>query len=97
MCFTPDFIVTYVGSFRRCVFLVQVPLERGRPPPEPFIDISCGGWDMSDSPENHIYLWAVSQQGKVRGSFSNVDPLVRLLSNAKGKQQTMLMYIIYIL
>ncbi|XP_056607970.1 tectonin beta-propeller repeat-containing protein 1 isoform X1 [Triplophysa dalaica] len=43
----------------------KVPLERGRPPAEPFIDISCGGWDMSDSPENHIYLWAVSQQGKV--------------------------------
>ncbi|KAI2666607.1 Tectonin beta-propeller repeat-containing protein 1 [Labeo rohita] len=43
----------------------KVPLDRGRPPPEPFIDISCGGWDMSDSPEKHIYLWAVSQQGKL--------------------------------
>ncbi|XP_051989161.1 tectonin beta-propeller repeat-containing protein 1-like [Xyrauchen texanus] len=43
----------------------KVPLDRGRPPPEPFIDISCGGWGMSDSPEKHIYLWAVSQQGKV--------------------------------
>ncbi|KAK2915914.1 hypothetical protein Q8A67_000288 [Cirrhinus molitorella] len=43
----------------------KVPLDRGRPPPEPFTDISCGGWDMSDSPEKHIYLWAVSQQGKL--------------------------------
>uniref|UniRef100_A0A8C2QA54 Tectonin beta-propeller repeat containing 1b n=1 Tax=Cyprinus carpio TaxID=7962 RepID=A0A8C2QA54_CYPCA len=43
----------------------KVPLDRARPPPEPFTDISCGGWDMSDSPEKHIYLWAVSQQGKL--------------------------------
>ncbi|XP_073712934.1 tectonin beta-propeller repeat-containing protein 1 isoform X1 [Misgurnus anguillicaudatus] len=43
----------------------KVPVDKARPPPEPFTDISCGGWDMSDSPEKHIYLWAVSQQGKV--------------------------------
>ncbi|XP_016389238.1 tectonin beta-propeller repeat-containing protein 1-like [Sinocyclocheilus rhinocerous] len=44
----------------------KVPLDRARPPPEPFTDISCGGWDMNDlSPEKHIYLWAVSQQGKL--------------------------------
>uniref|UniRef100_A0A673KRV8 Tectonin beta-propeller repeat containing 1b n=1 Tax=Sinocyclocheilus rhinocerous TaxID=307959 RepID=A0A673KRV8_9TELE len=56
---------TWLFSFRLCVFLVQVPLDRARPPPEPYIDISCGGWDMSDSPEKHISLWAVSQQGKL--------------------------------
>uniref|UniRef100_A0AAR2K8A1 Peroxin/Ferlin domain-containing protein n=1 Tax=Pygocentrus nattereri TaxID=42514 RepID=A0AAR2K8A1_PYGNA len=43
----------------------KVPLDRGQPPPEPFTDISCGGWDISDSPEKRICLWAVSQQGKV--------------------------------
>ncbi|XP_066497622.1 tectonin beta-propeller repeat-containing protein 1 isoform X2 [Hoplias malabaricus] len=43
----------------------KVPLDRGRPPPEPFTDITCGGWRMRDSPEKHICLWAVSQQGKV--------------------------------
>ncbi|XP_030645886.1 tectonin beta-propeller repeat-containing protein 1 [Chanos chanos] len=43
----------------------KVPLDKARPPPEPFIDISCGGWTMSDSSEKHIFLWAVSQQGKV--------------------------------
>uniref|UniRef100_A0A8C2JKP0 Tectonin beta-propeller repeat containing 1b n=1 Tax=Cyprinus carpio TaxID=7962 RepID=A0A8C2JKP0_CYPCA len=41
----------------------KLPLDRARPPPEPYTDISCGGWDMSDSPEKHISLWAVSQQG----------------------------------
>ncbi|KAG9264374.1 tectonin beta-propeller repeat-containing protein 1-like [Astyanax mexicanus] len=43
----------------------KVPLDRGQPPPEPFTDITCGGWEISDSPEKHICLWAVSQQGKV--------------------------------
>lgn len=76
---------------QKVCFLVQVPLDRGRPPPEPFTDISCGGWDMSDSPEKHIYLWAVSQQGKVRGSFSSVDQLVQsectTASGSKHNQQ----------
>ncbi|XP_060757724.1 tectonin beta-propeller repeat-containing protein 1 isoform X2 [Neoarius graeffei] len=43
----------------------KVPLDRGQPPPEPFTDISCGGWDMGDRPEKPVSLWAVSQQGKV--------------------------------
>uniref|UniRef100_A0A673KIM5 Tectonin beta-propeller repeat containing 1b n=1 Tax=Sinocyclocheilus rhinocerous TaxID=307959 RepID=A0A673KIM5_9TELE len=55
-----------VQTLRLCGDLKKwVPLDRARPPPEPYIDISCGGWDMSDSPEKHISLWAVSQQGKL--------------------------------
>ncbi|XP_062874812.1 tectonin beta-propeller repeat-containing protein 1 [Trichomycterus rosablanca] len=43
----------------------KVPLDKGQPPPDPFGDISCGGWEMSDRPDKPISLWAVSQQGKV--------------------------------
>uniref|UniRef100_A0A4W4EAH0 Peroxin/Ferlin domain-containing protein n=1 Tax=Electrophorus electricus TaxID=8005 RepID=A0A4W4EAH0_ELEEL len=43
----------------------KVPLGKGRPTPEHFSDISCGGWEMSDSPKKPISVWAVSQQGKV--------------------------------
>ncbi|XP_056107468.1 tectonin beta-propeller repeat-containing protein 1 [Rhinichthys klamathensis goyatoka] len=54
----------------------KVPLDRGRSPPEPFVDLSCGGWDMSDGPEKHIHLWAVSQQGKLwsRTGISQQNP-----------------------
>nr|XP_002661342.3 tectonin beta-propeller repeat-containing protein 1 [Danio rerio] len=43
----------------------KVCVDRGRVPPEPFIDISCGGWSISDDPEKYIHLWAVSQQGQL--------------------------------
>lgn len=58
VCFQIDFDLV-------CVCVPQVPLDGGRPPPEPFTDISCGGWDMGNRPEKPVSLWAVSQQGKV--------------------------------
>lgn len=33
--------------------------------PDPFSDISCGGWEVSEEPRGHLSLWAVSLQGKV--------------------------------
>ncbi|XP_077958697.1 tectonin beta-propeller repeat-containing protein 1 isoform X2 [Gasterosteus aculeatus] len=33
--------------------------------PDPFSDISCGGWEISDEPRGRMSLWAVSLQGKV--------------------------------
>ncbi|XP_031699967.1 tectonin beta-propeller repeat-containing protein 1 [Anarrhichthys ocellatus] len=33
--------------------------------PDPFSDISCGGWEISDEPRGRLSLWAVSLQGKV--------------------------------
>ncbi|XP_033840451.1 tectonin beta-propeller repeat-containing protein 1 [Periophthalmus magnuspinnatus] len=33
--------------------------------PDPFNDISCGGWDISEEPRGRLSLWAVSLQGKV--------------------------------
>uniref|UniRef100_A0A7N8XTH7 Tectonin beta-propeller repeat-containing protein 1 n=1 Tax=Mastacembelus armatus TaxID=205130 RepID=A0A7N8XTH7_9TELE len=33
--------------------------------PDPFSDISCGGWDISEEPRGHLSLWAVSLQGKI--------------------------------
>lgn len=48
-----------------CFFYFEIPLDRGRPPPQPFIDISCGGHLMSNSSDKRLYLWAVSQQGRV--------------------------------
>ncbi|XP_037546678.1 tectonin beta-propeller repeat-containing protein 1 isoform X1 [Nematolebias whitei] len=34
--------------------------------PDPFSDISCGGWEISEEPRGRQSLWAVSLQGKVR-------------------------------
>ncbi|XP_061823434.1 tectonin beta-propeller repeat-containing protein 1 isoform X2 [Nerophis lumbriciformis] len=33
--------------------------------PDPFSDISCGGWEISEEPQGRLSLWAVSLQGKV--------------------------------
>uniref|UniRef100_A0A3Q3VNY7 Tectonin beta-propeller repeat-containing protein 1 n=1 Tax=Mola mola TaxID=94237 RepID=A0A3Q3VNY7_MOLML len=33
--------------------------------PDPFSDISCGGWEISEEPRGQLCLWAVSLQGKV--------------------------------
>ncbi|KAM6951559.1 tectonin beta-propeller repeat-containing protein 1 [Aplochiton taeniatus] len=33
--------------------------------PDPFNDVSSGGWDISDEPRGRLSLWAVSLQGKV--------------------------------
>lgn len=76
-------ILMQANWFWLSVCVPQVPLDGGRPPPEPFTDISCGGWDMGNRPEKRVSLWAVSQQGKV-GLFlkkknwaGNVEQLFR--------------------
>ncbi|XP_039544044.1 tectonin beta-propeller repeat-containing protein 1 [Pimephales promelas] len=33
--------------------------------PDPFNDISCGGWEITEEPRGCLSLWAVSLQGKV--------------------------------
>lgn len=33
--------------------------------PDPFSDITCGGWEISEEPRGRLSLWAVSLQGKV--------------------------------
>uniref|UniRef100_A0A8C7Z9M7 Tectonin beta-propeller repeat-containing protein 1 n=1 Tax=Oryzias sinensis TaxID=183150 RepID=A0A8C7Z9M7_9TELE len=33
--------------------------------PDPFSDISCGGWEISEEPGGRLSLWVVSLQGKV--------------------------------
>uniref|UniRef100_A0A1A8RK56 Tectonin beta-propeller repeat-containing protein 1 n=2 Tax=Nothobranchius rachovii TaxID=451742 RepID=A0A1A8RK56_9TELE len=35
------------------------------PFPDPFSDLSCGGWEISEEPRGQLSLWAVSLQGKV--------------------------------
>ncbi|XP_012681012.2 tectonin beta-propeller repeat-containing protein 1 isoform X2 [Clupea harengus] len=54
----------------------KIPLDRGWPPPQPFTDISCGGHLMGNSSKKHLYLWAVSQQGKVwfRSGIQHLRP-----------------------
>lgn len=34
--------------------------------PDPFNDLSVGGWDITDEPVGRLSVWAVSLQGKVR-------------------------------
>ncbi|XP_061088171.1 tectonin beta-propeller repeat-containing protein 1 [Conger conger] len=43
----------------------KIPSEEVRPLPDPFNDISCGGWEISDERQGRLSLWAVSLQGKV--------------------------------
>uniref|UniRef100_A0A665WNG2 Tectonin beta-propeller repeat-containing protein 1 n=1 Tax=Echeneis naucrates TaxID=173247 RepID=A0A665WNG2_ECHNA len=33
--------------------------------PDPFSDISCGGWEITEEPRGRLSLWAVSLQGKM--------------------------------
>ncbi|KAM8889643.1 tectonin beta-propeller repeat-containing protein 1 [Synchiropus picturatus] len=33
--------------------------------PDPFSDLSCGGWEISEEPAGQLSLWAVTLQGKV--------------------------------
>uniref|UniRef100_A0A8C8C3E7 Tectonin beta-propeller repeat-containing protein 1 n=1 Tax=Oncorhynchus tshawytscha TaxID=74940 RepID=A0A8C8C3E7_ONCTS len=44
----------------------KIPSEgHSGPLPDPFNDISCGGWEISEEPRGRLSLWAVSLQGKV--------------------------------
>uniref|UniRef100_A0A673W607 Tectonin beta-propeller repeat-containing protein 1 n=1 Tax=Salmo trutta TaxID=8032 RepID=A0A673W607_SALTR len=44
----------------------KIPSEgQSGPLPDPFNDISCGGWEISEEPRGRLSLWAVSLQGKV--------------------------------
>uniref|UniRef100_A0A1A8MKF3 Tectonin beta-propeller repeat-containing protein 1 n=1 Tax=Nothobranchius pienaari TaxID=704102 RepID=A0A1A8MKF3_9TELE len=40
------------------------------PFPDPFSDLSCGGWEISEEPRGQLSLWAVSLQGKIRTSVA---------------------------
>nr|XP_057917268.1 tectonin beta-propeller repeat-containing protein 1 isoform X2 [Doryrhamphus excisus] len=44
--------------------------------PDPFGDISCGGWEISEEPQGRLSLWTVSLQGKVwfRGDIYYNNP-----------------------
>ncbi|XP_061611519.1 tectonin beta-propeller repeat-containing protein 1 [Phyllopteryx taeniolatus] len=44
--------------------------------PDPFSDISCGGWEITEEPRGLLSLWAVSLQGKVwfRGGICHLNP-----------------------
>ncbi|XP_066545328.1 tectonin beta-propeller repeat-containing protein 1 [Amia ocellicauda] len=43
----------------------KIPSGETGPLPDPFNDISCGGWEISEDPRSRLSLWAVSLQGKV--------------------------------
>ncbi|XP_062382179.1 tectonin beta-propeller repeat-containing protein 1 [Sardina pilchardus] len=43
----------------------KIPSEEAGPLPDPFNDISCGGWEVNEEPAGRLSLWAVSLQGKV--------------------------------
>ncbi|KAF6083247.1 tectonin beta-propeller repeat containing 1 [Phyllostomus discolor] len=44
--------------------------------PDPFNDLSVGGWEITDEPVGHLSVWAVSLQGKVwyREDVSHPNP-----------------------
>lgn len=44
---------------------VKIPSEQMESLPDPFNDITCGGWEITDEPSRCLALWAVSLQGKV--------------------------------
>ncbi|XP_033907610.3 tectonin beta-propeller repeat-containing protein 1 isoform X1 [Acipenser ruthenus] len=43
----------------------KIPSQDVGPLPDPFNDISAGGWEITDEPRGRLSLWAVSLQGKV--------------------------------
>ncbi|XP_028670052.1 tectonin beta-propeller repeat-containing protein 1 [Erpetoichthys calabaricus] len=43
----------------------KVPSQNAGPLPDPFSDLSVGGWDITEEPMGRLSLWAVSLQGKV--------------------------------
>uniref|UniRef100_A0A9J7Y3B8 Tectonin beta-propeller repeat-containing protein 1 n=1 Tax=Cyprinus carpio carpio TaxID=630221 RepID=A0A9J7Y3B8_CYPCA len=48
---------------------VKIPSEQTESLPDPFNDITCGGWEITEEPRGCLALWAVSLQGKVRTQF----------------------------
>ncbi|XP_068610412.1 tectonin beta-propeller repeat-containing protein 1 [Brachionichthys hirsutus] len=42
----------------------KIPSQKA-PLPDPFSDISCGGWEITEEPTGRLSLWAASLQGKV--------------------------------
>ncbi|KAM9837463.1 tectonin beta-propeller repeat-containing protein 1 [Aulostomus maculatus] len=42
----------------------KIPLQQTTLP-DPYSDISCGGWEISEEPRGRLSLWAVSLQGRV--------------------------------
>ncbi|XP_077595606.1 tectonin beta-propeller repeat-containing protein 1 [Stigmatopora nigra] len=45
-------------------FWAEIPSQKTTLP-DPFSDISCGGWEITEEPRGQLSLWAVSLQGKV--------------------------------
>ncbi|RXM32905.1 Tectonin beta-propeller repeat-containing protein 1 [Acipenser ruthenus] len=43
----------------------KIPSQDDGPLPDPFSDISAGGWEITDEPRGRLSLWAVSLQGKM--------------------------------
>uniref|UniRef100_A0A8C0KTQ3 Tectonin beta-propeller repeat-containing protein 1 n=1 Tax=Canis lupus dingo TaxID=286419 RepID=A0A8C0KTQ3_CANLU len=41
--------------------------------PDPFNDLSVGGWEITDEPVGRLSVWAVSLQGKVRSAHPNPE------------------------
>ncbi|XP_055031440.2 tectonin beta-propeller repeat-containing protein 1 [Misgurnus anguillicaudatus] len=55
---------------------VKIPSEQTESLPDPFNDISCGGWEITEEPRGCLALWAVSLQGKVwfRSGINHHNP-----------------------
>lgn len=50
-----------------CLHLFQIPSKDDpKQLPDPFNDLSVGGWEITEEPVGHLSVWAVSLQGKVR-------------------------------
>uniref|UniRef100_A0A8C8C3A0 Tectonin beta-propeller repeat-containing protein 1 n=1 Tax=Oncorhynchus tshawytscha TaxID=74940 RepID=A0A8C8C3A0_ONCTS len=57
----------------------KIPSEgHSGPLPDPFNDISCGGWEISEEPRGRLSLWAVSLQGKVLHTHTHTNTLIHV-------------------
>lgn len=55
-------VLTATGAF-----MFQIPSKDDpKQLPDPFSDLSVGGWEITDGPVGHLSVWAVSLQGEVR-------------------------------
>ncbi|XP_030630072.1 tectonin beta-propeller repeat-containing protein 1 [Chanos chanos] len=62
--------------YKSCDTWAKIPSEQTCSLPDPFNDISCGGWDITEEPRGRLSLWAVSLQGKVwfRDGIHHLNP-----------------------
>uniref|UniRef100_A0A4W3H8R3 Tectonin beta-propeller repeat-containing protein 1 n=1 Tax=Callorhinchus milii TaxID=7868 RepID=A0A4W3H8R3_CALMI len=52
-------------KYKSCDMWAKIPSREDEQLPDPFNDITVGGWEITDEPAGHLSVWAVTVQGKI--------------------------------